>query len=85
MPRTGLRRVTLALGAILLAAIGISGMPGVTPARAASDFSLVVLPDQGENAIYNFVNSATSSIDVTIYELNDTTLETTWSPARRPA
>ena len=42
--------------------------------RAASDFSLVILPDQGENAIYNFVNSATSSVDVTIYELKDTTL-----------
>jgi hypothetical protein len=75
MPRTGLRRVTLALGAILLATIGISGMPGVTPARAASDFSLNVLPDDGENAIYNFVNSATSSVDVTIYELKDVTLE----------
>ena len=75
MPRTGLRRVTLALGAILLATIGISGMPGVTPARAASDLSLNVLPDDGENAIYNFVNSATSSVDVTIYELKDVTLE----------
>jgi len=75
MPRTGLRRVTLALGVILLATIGLSGMPGVTPARAASDFSLNVLPDDGENAIYNFVNSATSSVDVTIYELKDVTLE----------
>src|SRR6516162_2985337 len=44
------------------------------PARAASSLSLVILPDQGENAIYNFVNSAASSIDVTIYELKDTTL-----------
>ena len=44
MPRTGLRRVALALGAILLATIGISGMPGVAPARAASDLSLNVLP-----------------------------------------
>jgi hypothetical protein len=75
MPRTGLRRVTLALGTVLLATIGISGMPGITPARATSDLSLNVLPDDGENAIYNFVNSATSSVDVTIYELNDVTLE----------
>jgi hypothetical protein len=44
------------------------------PAQAASSLSLVILPDQGENAIYNFVNSATSSINVTIYELKDTTL-----------
>ncbi|WP_443740699.1 phospholipase D-like domain-containing protein [Streptomyces humicola] len=37
-------------------------------------YSLVILPDQGESAIYNFVNSATKSIDMTIYELRDTTL-----------
>ncbi|HWC22866.1 MAG TPA: phospholipase D-like domain-containing protein [Flexivirga sp.] len=43
-------------------------------AHAAGDYSLVTLPDQGESAIYNFVNTATKSIDVTIYELRDTTL-----------
>ena len=32
-------------------------------------------PGRRENAIYNFVNSATSSVDVTIYELKDVTLE----------
>ncbi|MCQ4040993.1 putative Ig domain-containing protein [Streptantibioticus rubrisoli] len=45
-----------------------------TIAHAASAYSLVILPDQGESAIYDFVNSATKSIDVTIYELRDTTL-----------
>ncbi len=45
-----------------------------TTAHAAGAYSLVILPDQGESAIYNFVNSATRSIDVTIYELRDTTL-----------
>ena len=44
------------------------------PAGAASDFSLLVLPDQGESAIYSFASSATSSIDLTMYELKDTTL-----------
>jgi hypothetical protein len=73
MPRTGIRRVSLALATVTLATM--SGLTGVGTAHAASDFSLLVLPDQGENAIYNFVNSATSSIDMTIYELNDTTLE----------
>lgn len=58
--------------AIVFAAAGL--LASSVPARAASDFSLVTLPDQGESAIYNFVNSATSSIDVTIYELKDTTL-----------
>jgi hypothetical protein len=75
MPWTGLRRVTLALASVLLATLALSGIPGVAPARAASDLSLNVLPDNGENAIYNFVNSATSSVNVTIYELNDVTLE----------
>jgi hypothetical protein len=73
MHRTGIRRVSLALAAA--AALTVGGLCGVSTAHAASDFSLLILPDQGENAIYNFVNSATSSIDVTIYELNDVTLE----------
>jgi hypothetical protein len=73
MPRTGLRRVSLAVATA--AALTMGGLSGIGTAHAASDLSLVILPDQGENAIYNFVNSATSSIDVTIYELNDVTLE----------
>ena len=77
MPRFGLRRFQYALttiAAIILAVVGCLAVAGAVPARAASDFSLVILPDQGENAIYNFVNSATSSVNVTIYELKDTTL-----------
>jgi putative Ig domain-containing protein/phospholipase D-like protein len=73
MPRTGMRRLTSALVTATLAAA--AGLAAAGPAHAASDFTLVTLPDQGENAIYNFVNTATSSIDVTIYELNDVTLE----------
>jgi Putative Ig domain/PLD-like domain len=75
MSWTGLRRVILALATVLLSTVAVSGIPGATPARAASDFTLNVLPDDGENAIYNFVNSAASSVNVTIYELNDVTLE----------
>lgn len=45
-----------------------------TTATAASTYSLVVLPDQGESAIYNFIDSAKSTIDVTMYELRDTTV-----------
>src|SRR5271155_5609399 len=73
MPRTSMRRVSLAVATAAL--VTMSGLSGVSTAHAASDFSLLILPDQGENAIYNFVNSATSSIDMTIYELNDVTLE----------
>ena len=73
MPRTGIRRVSLAVASAALITMG--GLSGVGTAHAASDFTLNILPDDGENAIYNFVNSATSSINVTIYELNDVTLE----------
>ena len=65
--------LTAAIVAIILAVAGC--LVASLPAHAASDFSLVILPDQGENAIYSFVNSATSSVTVTIYELKDTTLE----------
>ncbi len=73
MPHLGMRRFSLALAAVTLAAAG--GLAGGSQAQATSNLSLLILPDQGENAIYSFVNSATSSIDVTIYELKDTTLE----------
>lgn len=59
---------TLATGAMA----AVSSL--VPAAHTASTHSLVVLPDQKESAIYAFVNSARKSIDVTIYELRDTTL-----------
>jgi hypothetical protein len=75
MPRIGMRRLSLAVAAVTLAAT--SGFAAATTAHAATnnDLTLQILPDNGETAIYNFVNTATSSIDVTIYELNDVTLE----------
>ncbi|WP_406141664.1 phospholipase D-like domain-containing protein [Streptomyces sp. NBC_01089] len=59
-----------------LAAGALAAVVGLVPAtaHAASAYSLVVLPDQKEGAIYDFVNSAKKSVDVTIYELRDTTL-----------
>ncbi|MFE7297162.1 phosphatidylserine/phosphatidylglycerophosphate/cardiolipin synthase family protein [Streptomyces sp. NPDC057579] len=65
------RRLVPTLTAGVLAAVGAL-VP--TTAHAKSAFSLVVLPDQKEGAIYDFVNSAKKSVDVTIYELRDTTL-----------
>src|SRR5580658_6888246 len=75
MPRTAMRRVSLAVVVAAAALVTTSGLSAASTPHAASDFSLLILPDDGENAIYNFVNSAASSIDVTIYELNDLTLE----------
>jgi phosphatidylserine/phosphatidylglycerophosphate/cardiolipin synthase-like enzyme len=77
VPRFGRRVLPLALAAAAAVVIAVTGVLAAVPlpARAASSLSLVTLPDQGESAIYSFVNSAASSINVTIYELKDTTLE----------
>src|SRR5215472_16687185 len=75
VPRFGLRTIPHALAAIAAIILALAGgLAATVHAHAASSLSLVILPDQGENAIYNFVNSATSSINVTIYEFKDTTL-----------
>ena len=75
MPKIGMHRVLFSLATATL--LAMSGLTGASSAHAATntDLSLLILPDDGENAIYNFVNSATTSIDITIYELNDVTLE----------
>ncbi len=73
MIHTGPRRVRLAAAAVLSVVISMLVPPA---AHAAGTYSLLVLPDQGESAIYNFINSATTSIDMTMYELRDTTVTT---------
>ena len=64
------------LGALIAAGTTAAALALVpaTAAHAAGTYSLLVLPDQGESQIYSFVNSATSSIEMTMYELVDTTL-----------
>jgi hypothetical protein len=74
MAHSGIRRLGVALATTALATMGIAAGGGSAHA-ASGTLTLLTLPDNGENAIYNFVNSATSSIDVTIYELKDQTLE----------
>ncbi|HTJ70789.1 MAG TPA: phospholipase D-like domain-containing protein [Actinospica sp.] len=73
--RTALTRRRLGIGLAAAATAAASAL-AVTPAHAATGtYTLLTLPDQGESAIYNFVNSATSSINMTMYELRDTTME----------
>jgi hypothetical protein len=63
------------LGALLAAGSAAAALALVpTAAHAAGTYSLLVLPDQGESQIYSFIDSATSSIDLTMYELTDTTV-----------
>ncbi len=61
----------------MIAAGAVATTAGAAPTAhqaAASTYSLNVLPDQGESAIYNFIETAKTSIDVTMYELRDTTV-----------
>ena len=71
MIRSTLRRLWLPAAAACAALIAL-----VPTASAASNYTLVTLPDNGETAIYNFINTATKSVDVTMYELRDTTVTT---------
>jgi phosphatidylserine/phosphatidylglycerophosphate/cardiolipin synthase-like enzyme len=45
------------------------------PAFAQGTQTLVIEPDQGLNPIYNLISSAQSTIDMTMYELQDTTAQ----------
>jgi hypothetical protein len=74
LPRTVTRRALVA-AAVVSVLVAMTGL-AASAARAASTYSLLILPDQGESSIYNFINSATRSIDVTMYELRDTTVTT---------
>ncbi|MFD8706752.1 phosphatidylserine/phosphatidylglycerophosphate/cardiolipin synthase family protein [Kitasatospora sp. NPDC059648] len=58
-------------GALLLAGAGLISATGT--ARASGTFTAVVFPDQSHTVVYDLINSATRTIDVTMYELRDTT------------
>jgi len=61
----------------LVVAAGATALVSVaTPvtAHAAGTLSLLTQPTQGHSAVYSFINSATRTIDVTMYELRDTTV-----------
>jgi cardiolipin synthase A/B len=69
------------IAAIAAAGIGIAataeaaGGIAVPPASAAAADTLFTEPDQGFSPVYTLINGATTSIDMTMYELADTTAE----------
>ena len=66
------RRTTL-----VAAALGTAAVTALTAAPAhAATYSLLVFPDQSHSGVYGFIDSATSSIDVTMYEMRDSTVVT---------
>jgi phosphatidylserine/phosphatidylglycerophosphate/cardiolipin synthase-like enzyme len=51
------------------------------PVSDTAAYTLVIEPDQGLTAIYNLLSSAKKSIDITMYELSDTTVTSLLSSA----
>ncbi|RAG81041.1 cardiolipin synthase [Streptacidiphilus pinicola] len=67
MSRKGLRRATVAVAA------GAALFATALPAHAASYTAFAFNLGSTEPDIYDFINSATSTLDMTMYELSDTT------------
>jgi cardiolipin synthase A/B len=63
------------LSAAALAATALTTASAGT-AQATGTYFLAVFPDQSHTTVYDFINSATRSVDVTMYELRDTTAVT---------
>lgn len=68
-----------AMAVTVVAGIGMTasvGRAAIHPAQASdSDFTLYTEPDDGFTWLYDQINDATTSIDMTMYELSDTTAE----------
>ena len=76
MSRLKIRSVCLLAAATL--AIGTAGTAAASTTTAtpkAVTYTLVTEPAAGYGAIYHLIGSATTSIDMTMYELTDTTAE----------
>ncbi|MFG3229673.1 phosphatidylserine/phosphatidylglycerophosphate/cardiolipin synthase family protein [Kitasatospora sp. NPDC048194] len=58
-------------GALLLAAAGLLSATGT--AHATGTYTAVVFPDQDHTVVYDLIGSAARTVDVTMYELRDTT------------
>ena len=68
MPNCPIRRRLVAATLIAFAACAANS-------ASATTYTLVTEPNQGLTSIYNLVSSAQHTIDMTMYELNDTTFE----------
>lgn len=61
---------------VLSASLAVACAFGIAlPASAQGTQSLVIEPDQGLTSIYSLISSAKSTIDMTMYELQDTTAQ----------
>jgi cardiolipin synthase A/B len=73
LSRAVFRRAALATAAAATAVLPLAVIPGSQ--AATGSYTLFTLPSDGHSAVYNFIGSATSTLDMTMYELTDTTAE----------
>ncbi|HTV83797.1 MAG TPA: phospholipase D-like domain-containing protein [Dyella sp.] len=59
----------------MLSAALVCAFGAAAPAFAQTSQTLVIEPDQGFTSIYNLISAAKSTIDMTMYELQDTTAQ----------
>lgn len=59
----------------ILGLVAAAGVATATASAATSNYTLITAPDQGYVPIYDFMLTATTSLDMTMYELTDTTAE----------
>jgi len=72
------RNLTLAISlaaAAAAAAMGIAAVPATAASAATGTYSLYTEPAKGFSPVYDLINGAKTSIDLTMYELEDTTAE----------
>jgi cardiolipin synthase A/B len=73
-PRHLTSAISLA-AAVAAAAMGIAAVPATTASAATATHTLYTEPSQGFSPVYDLINGAKTSIDLTMYELEDTTAE----------
>jgi len=73
-PRHLTSAISLA-AAVAAAAMGIAAAPATPASAATATFTLYTEPSQGFSPVYDLINGAKTSIDLTMYELEDTTAE----------
>jgi cardiolipin synthase A/B len=61
--------------AVAAAAMGIAAAPAIPASAAAATYTLFTEPKQGFSPVYDLINGAKTSIDMTMYELEDSTAE----------
>ncbi|GAB2584800.1 cardiolipin synthase [Dyella jejuensis] len=69
--RSNFTKTTLSAALAVAAAFGLA----LPAAAQSSTQTLVIEPDQGLTPIYSLINAAKSTIDMTMYELQDTTAQ----------